>query len=103
MKVYLIGYDLNKPRGQNDYTKLHEAIKKISGFWWCSLDSTWVVKSDKSAAQIRDILAPYLDSGDEMFVVAVGADWASQGLSKEATDWLHAQMPKSQYVNTWNF
>ena len=53
MKSYLIGYDLNK-QGQ-DYETLIEHIKKL-GTWWHCLDSTWIIKTDKSASDIRDAL-----------------------------------------------
>ena len=55
MKTYLIGYDLNRPRGDDDYTELIEAIKAF-GTWWHQLGSTWIVKSDNSAAEIRDTM-----------------------------------------------
>ena len=50
MKSYLIGYDLNKT-GQ-DYKTLIEQIKEL-GSWWHHLDSTWIIKSDLTAVQIR--------------------------------------------------
>lgn len=101
MNVYMIGYDLNKPRGQNDYTELHEAIKGISGTYWHHLDSTWLVQTNKDAGQIRDILRPYLDSGDELLVVVLGANWASWGLQERANTWLHNNMPKN--TNTYQY
>jgi hypothetical protein len=75
MKTYLIGYDLNRPRGDDDYTELIEAIKAF-GTWWHNLDSTWVVKSDKSAAEIRNTLKPHVDSGDELLVVLLSGEGA---------------------------
>jgi len=48
MGVLLIGYDLNKPRGDRDYPDLIEAIKAISGSWWHHLDSTWLIETDKT-------------------------------------------------------
>lgn len=57
MSTYLIGYDLNRPRNDTDYPDLIEAIKAF-GTWWHYLDSTWIVKSDKSAVEIRDALNP---------------------------------------------
>jgi hypothetical protein len=53
MKSYLIGYDLNKT-GQ-DYTTLINKIKTL-GTWWHCLDSTWIIKSNSTAVQIRDTL-----------------------------------------------
>jgi len=52
-KSYLIGYDLNRPRGKDAYPDLIEAIKGLDN-WWHYLDLTWIVKSDLTAVQIRD-------------------------------------------------
>jgi hypothetical protein len=92
MSIYLIGYDLNKPRGEDDYPNLIKAIKGISGTWWHHLDSTWLVKSDKTAVQIRNLLQPYLDSGDELLVVLLERWWATWGFSEKAIKWLKDEM-----------
>lgn len=93
MNAYLIGYDLNKPRGEDDYPKLIKAIKDTFGTWWHNLDSTWIVKSDSNAVQIRDSLAEYLDSGDDLLVVRLGqSDWGSIGFSDKAIEWLNDEL-----------
>ena len=75
MKTYLVGYDLNKP-GQ-DYSDLFKAIKAI-GNWWHGLDSTWIVKTNLSAGEIRDRLKPPVtDQNDHLVVVRLEGDWAS--------------------------
>lgn len=84
--LYLVCYDLNSP-GQ-DYSELHEEIKSY-GTWWHHLDSTWIIKSSKSAAEIRDHLANYIDSNDELLIVMFGSSWAGRGLPKKGYDWLH--------------
>ncbi len=58
MSTKLIAYDLNSPH--QDYSALIDAIKAL-GPWWNHLDSTWLVKSPMSTAQIRDRLATVLD------------------------------------------
>lgn len=89
MQTCLIGYDLNKPRGDNDYPNLIEAIKGLSDTWWHHLDSTWLVATDQTVVAIRDQLSPYLDSGDELLVVRLQqGEWASSGLSDKAVEWL---------------
>jgi hypothetical protein len=85
MKSYLIGYDLNKS-GQ-DYSTLIEKIKLV-GSWWHCLDSTWIVKSDLSAAQIRDMLIPFIDTNDELLVATLTGEAAWKGFSKQCGDWL---------------
>lgn len=86
MSTKLIGYDLNSP-GQN-YSDLIEAIKEL-GAWWHHLDSTWLVKTDKSATQLRDDLKKHIDSEDELLVVDVTGDaraWV--GFNTSGSTWL---------------
>jgi hypothetical protein len=85
MKSYLITYDLMKP-GQN-YEKLYEAIKNV-GPWCHLLESNWVVKSDLTAAQIRDKITPHIDKSDKLFVAQLSRDAAWIGLSEEISKWL---------------
>jgi hypothetical protein len=85
MKSYLIGYDLRKP-GQ-DYKDLIEAIKKL-GTWWHCLDSTWIIKSNLSAEQIRDKLTPHIDANDKLLVVKLFREAAWIGFDKNCSDWL---------------
>jgi hypothetical protein len=85
MNAYLIGYDLNRP-GQY-YTDLIEAIKKI-GNWWHCLDSTWIVKTNSTAVQIRDYLTRYLDTNDELLVVCLSGDAAWRGFDNQCSSWL---------------
>jgi hypothetical protein len=103
MKTYLVGYDLNKPRGADDYKKLHDAIKQHSGWWWNYLDSTWIIKSNYSAAQIRDTLKPYLDSSDELLVVGLTGEWASEGINQEGTKWLSDNVSQPSYTGYRSF
>lgn len=69
MKTYLIGYDLNRP-GQ-DYEDLFGAIKNVGATWWHHLDSTWIVKANMSAVEIRDLLKQHIDADDELLIVAL--------------------------------
>ena len=64
MPVYMIGYDLHPSEGEN-YSELYTALETIgsSGYWDC-LDSTWLVITEKTAAQIKDVLKQYLKDGD---------------------------------------
>ncbi|MEK6328465.1 MAG: SinR family protein [Actinomycetota bacterium] len=88
MSTLLVGYDLNRP-GQ-DYANLIERIKQI-GVWWHHLDSTWLVKTGLTPAQLRDDLKRYVDSGDELLVLDVtGAAWAGTGF--DSYDWLHNKL-----------
>ncbi|TDR38581.1 hypothetical protein DFR29_12082 [Tahibacter aquaticus] len=86
MASYLIGYDLNK-RGK-DYSSLIEAIKKVGSDWWHCLDSTWIVKHDGPSTVIRDALAKFIDSDDELLVVRLTGEGAWRGFNDECSSWL---------------
>lgn len=85
MKTYLIGYDLNRP-GQN-YTELFDAIKGYPK-WWHYLDSTWIIKTNWTATQIRDDLKQHIDSGDELLVVRLTGEGAWTGFNERGSQWL---------------
>jgi hypothetical protein len=85
MKSYLIGYNLK--RGPETAQGLIEAIKKFP-LSWHHLDSTWIVKTDWSAKQVRDHVKPHLDGVDELLVVELSGEGAWAGLNDEAIKWL---------------
>jgi hypothetical protein len=86
MNTLLIGYDLNRT-GQN-YDDLIKAIK-AHGTWWHHLDSTWLVKTALTAAQMRDDLWGKMDKNDELLVVNVTGDAAAwQGFTEKGQEWL---------------
>jgi hypothetical protein len=87
MSTFLIGYDLDAP-GQ-DYTDLIARLKDF-GIYWHNLDSTWIVVSDSTAADIRGDLKKYIDKNDKLLVIKItGDNWASYGFGDEANKWLH--------------
>jgi len=86
MNTYLIGYDLNKTG--KDYVNLIDNIKSTFSYWWHHLDSTWVVKSNLSAVQIRDILGPLIDGNDELLVVRLSGEGAWKGFNDKGSKWL---------------
>jgi hypothetical protein len=81
----MIGYDLNSP-GQ-DYSKLFDAIKQL-GLWWHCLDSTWIVKTDKTCVEIRDTLKQHIDKNDELLVATLSGEAAWIGFNDECSSWL---------------
>ncbi len=85
MASLMIGYDLNRP-GKN-YPELIEAIKAI-GSWWHCLDSTWIVKTEQTAAQIRDRLRPHIDTNDELLVAKLTGEGAWAGFDNQCATWL---------------
>lgn len=89
MSAVLIAYDLHK-LGQR-YKALRElVIRTFPGSWNC-LESTFIVNTNWTPVQIRDLLQPVLDANDELLVVSLVAHgWATQGMSKPCNDWLHS-------------
>lgn len=86
MATLLIGYDLNRP--VQNYAELIEKIKTY-GLWWHCLDSTWLIKTTLTAAQVRDELMRLIDQNDELLVIDVtGRMWAAYGFDKQCGDWL---------------
>lgn len=85
MQTYLITYDLHQ-KGQ-DYKSLIEKIKTY-GNWWHCLESTWIVRTASSSANIRNYLSPHIDTNDELLVVKLSGEGAWKGFSKECSDWL---------------
>lgn len=83
--TYLITYDLFTP-GKN-YEPLITAIMQYGS--WAKLGySCWAVRSDLTAVQIRDELAPLLDTNDRLFVCAF-TNWASFHFSEDVLHWLN--------------
>ena len=91
MACYVIGYDLDKP-GQN-YENLFKAIKAI-GTWWHCLDSTWLVVSNLTAAQIRDQLLTHIDNNDKLLVARLTGEAAWYGFDDECSKWLKNNLNK---------
>ena len=85
MAVYMVGYDLNKP--VQNYEELIDAIKAY-GIWWHHLDSTWIIQTDHTAAQVRDNLGQHIDSNDELLVATIGAPGAWKGFNEKGATWL---------------
>lgn len=84
MSLFLVDYDLNNP-GKN-YDSLISAIKSYSCAKICK--SSWAIKADSSAEQIRNHLSNHIDRNDTLFVCKI-SDWASWNLASEVGKWLN--------------
>ena len=68
--VCMITYDLNAT-GQR-YEEVIQAIKKCSTGKWCSYwKSSYLIQTAKSPQAITDMITPFLDGNDRLFVVEV--------------------------------
>lgn len=89
MNTILISYDLQGPETSVDYKKLIDRLKEFSK--WCKpLKSFWLVRTEKTAPQVLDVLIPLLDNNDKIFAVDVTHDdWSSYGLSEKTNEWFN--------------
>ena len=76
MKKYIISYTFRDPG--KDYMEFYNAIKNNVGDYRHIMECAWIVKTDKTAKEIRDILIPYMTfkdrSCDMLFVGELGKD-----------------------------
>lgn len=86
MKVKAINYDL-QDGDMDDYQDLFEAIKSI-GRAHHAQGSFWLVKTDKTSKEIRDLLSVHLKSGDKL-MISTFSEWASYQMNDTA-EWLNA-------------
>lgn len=87
MAVYMIGYDLQRSKG-DDYDKLFSALEAIGSGYWDCLESTWLVMTDKSAEQIRDELKQHLKDHDRLLVMHYGEGAAWLSFKDDCQTWL---------------
>ncbi len=86
MARFMVGYDLDKP--DQDYPDLIRKLKSYAAWWHC-LDSTWLIQTAKSHAELRDDLLAHIGSSDKLLVIEVtGMSRAWSGFDKECSDWL---------------
>ncbi|TNB71599.1 SinR family protein [Arthrobacter sp. BB-1] len=86
MKSIMVGYDLNKT-GQN-YDALIKRLKEYPT-WWHHLDSTWLIRTECTAVQVRDELGKLLDGNDKLVVIEVTSNAAAwRGINQSGTDWI---------------
>lgn len=85
----MVGYDLGKPG--RDYDGLIKYLKSFS-WWWHHLDSTWLIVTDQTAAQVRDGAGAFLDSSDRLLVAKVSSPGAWRGIPESGSDWLHKNL-----------
>ena len=71
-RLFGVSYDLRKP-GQ-DYSSLTTALKNLGAKK--ILQSHWVLRSVRSAEDLREHLKAFIDSNDRLFVDQI-SDWAS--------------------------
>lgn len=89
-KAYCVSYDLKAPN--RNYDGLYSALKNTTR-WWHYLESTWILMTDETVAQVWERLAPNVDQNDRLLIIEV-RDNVQGWLPKDAWDWIHSYVPK---------
>lgn len=87
MAIYMIGYDLHPSEGEN-YDKLFVALEAIGTGYWDCLKSTWLIITEKTAAQITEEINKYIKPDDRILVMRYGEGAAWLGFKYECETWL---------------
>jgi len=83
----LIAYDIHPPSGAA-YDDLVEAIQSL-GAWWHHLETVWIIRSNKTPAEIRDRLKAFVGTDDQLLVLNITgnkAEWV--GVNDTGSKWL---------------
>lgn len=83
--IYIVCYDLKPPTQR--YASLVERVKSYSG-WAYVCESTYLIRTDDTAAQVRDALGIDVDGNDKLFVGTISAPAAWKGLPQEVSEWI---------------
>ena len=89
MKVYLISCDLNV--SEHRYRSLNAAIRKLGSGCHC-LHSGWIIKSDRTSAQLASMLKSFFSFGDKLLVIEVSQDASWLGFDLESGSWLQTSL-----------
>jgi hypothetical protein len=92
MTAYAVSYDLHK-KGEFDYENLIKTLKSFEN--WCHhLESDWVIISDQSAIEVRDLLRLHIHKDDHLIVFRLTGEAAWYGLSDRISNWLKESLAK---------
>ena len=87
MATILIAYDIHSPEGEA-CDNLTEKIRSL-GAWWHHLETTWIVKSVHTPAEIRDQLRAYIGIDDQLLVIDISDDTVEcVGVNDAGSKWL---------------
>lgn len=87
MNTHLVSYDLRQP-GRN-YPSLHQ---HLMGYKVLAkpLESVWLIKTDRTAEEVRDAAKLLVDTNDRLLVIDVTGDAkAWYNLTPENAKWIH--------------
>jgi len=85
MTSYIVTFEVAKAEVK---TALKDLLKSYGSY--CPINETsWAIKTDKTATQVRDHLIPAIETGDRLFVIRSGTEAAwRNSYGDKFTDWL---------------
>ena len=94
----LIAYDIHPAKGAA-YDDLAQAIQSF-GAWWHHLETVWIVQSEKTPEEIRDLLKVYIGADDQLLVLDVNGDKAAWiGVSDAGGKWLKEKLERKDNLS----
>lgn len=88
MAILLVSYDLSRPG--SDHRRL---LKTIQGYAWAQLsESSYALKTEQTPQQVFDILRPFLNSNDNLYVINLKRPYAGFGPG-DVNTWLDDKLP----------
>lgn len=95
MPTLLITYDIHPSTGET-YDRITETIRSL-GEWWHHLESTWLVKCDRSPEQVRGLLNENIGADDQLLVVDISCCQAAWlGVNEGGSRWLEINLYRSE-------
>ena len=94
MATILIAYDIH-PSASDASERVTDEIRSL-GEWWHHLESTWLVKTDRTPEQIRDLLKQHVGCDDQLLIVDMSQNAAAWfGVDDAGSRWLEANFGKT--------
>lgn len=90
MTTKLIIYQLEHSKA--DFPLIKEAIQSFPK-WAKLMERTWLIKTNKSASEVRTRLSESIGNRGKIFVIDLKTNsWGSYAIDKRVTEWLKENM-----------
>jgi len=85
MTTYIVTYEV---KDSTRRIKVKEKLKELGKY--CPIhDNAWAIRTEKTAAELRNFITPAMTSEDRIFVIRTGTEAAWQNAyGKEHSEWL---------------
>lgn len=80
MRIF-IGYDIRLLGDR--FAQLKEIIVQNFPNRWHSFDTSYIVSTELTVQQVRDLILPALNTNDTVLVAELGKEWLGIGLSEK--------------------